>query len=321
MVLSQLLQPMQIFYQQWMQRRMPSAEKTLIDGRRILIFFTGEGLLFSALLLALLLGSVNYQLNLGYALTFLLASMGIVSIFHTYRNLRGLQLEINKIEAVFAGEMAYFEIAISSQHTHESICIQAADNTHKFFSVTAGEPTIVRVGILTTQRGWCTLDRFLLYTVFPFGLMRAWSWIDLKAACLVYPAPSPDFVWENASDVTQPVARAATTFLPEDFAGLRAYQWGDSFKQIAWKAYAEGRGLHSKQFSGVMSPEIWLEWQQVAHLSREDALSHLCRAVLEAEKANIAYGLRIPSVEIQPTHGVWHMHQCLRALALYGKSD
>ena len=45
-------------------------------------------------LLVMLLASINYQLNLGYALTFLLAGAGLVSMHLTHGNLRGLTLHL-----------------------------------------------------------------------------------------------------------------------------------------------------------------------------------------------------------------------------------
>jgi hypothetical protein len=59
-------------------------------------------------LLVMLLAAINYQLNLGYALTFLLAGAGLVSMHLTHGNLRGLTLRTctPTVPPVFAGEPA-----------------------------------------------------------------------------------------------------------------------------------------------------------------------------------------------------------------------
>jgi len=49
-------------------------------------------------LLVMLVSSINYQLNLGYVLTFLLAGSGLVSIHLTHGTLRGLTLRLRPFD-------------------------------------------------------------------------------------------------------------------------------------------------------------------------------------------------------------------------------
>ena len=62
----------------------------------------------------LLLASINYQLNLGYVLTFLLAGSGIVSMHLTHATLRGLTLHIKPAAPVFAGGAAVLDVVLTS---------------------------------------------------------------------------------------------------------------------------------------------------------------------------------------------------------------
>lgn len=67
---------------------------------------TRHGILF----VTLLLGSINYNNSLGYAFTFLLGGVGLVSILHAYRNLAGQRLTPGRARAVFAGQDGRFSI-------------------------------------------------------------------------------------------------------------------------------------------------------------------------------------------------------------------
>ena len=67
--------------------------QTLTQGN-VYILPTRAGWMFGLTLLVLLLASVNYQLNLGYMLTFLLAGSGVVSMHITHGTLRGLTLHL-----------------------------------------------------------------------------------------------------------------------------------------------------------------------------------------------------------------------------------
>ena len=67
--------------------------------------------MFALTLLVLLLASINYQLNLGYVLTFLLAGSGVVSM-HLSRTTRcaALTLHLTPPAPVFAGEPALLDV-------------------------------------------------------------------------------------------------------------------------------------------------------------------------------------------------------------------
>jgi uncharacterized protein (DUF58 family) len=103
----------------------------------------------------------------------------------------------------------------------------------------------------------------------------------------------------------------------DDFAGLRNYHVGDSLRHVHWKAVARDQGLHTKQFGGDRSDEIWLDWRTLEHMDTEQRLSQLTRWVLDAEHAGLSYGLWLPGERVEPNHGEAHMHQCLAALALF----
>jgi hypothetical protein len=84
-------------WRQWWQARLqPSAHCTLRQ-RNLYIVPTRAGLVFGLTLLLLLVASINFQLNLGYALTFLLAGSAIVSMHMTHATLRGLALHLGPL--------------------------------------------------------------------------------------------------------------------------------------------------------------------------------------------------------------------------------
>ncbi|MBC7481338.1 MAG: DUF58 domain-containing protein, partial [Rhizobacter sp.] len=77
-------------FQRWLGTRLAPTDTLLLTQRNVYILPTRAGFMFGAALLVLLLASVNYQLNLGYVLTFLLAGSGVVSMHLTHATLRGL---------------------------------------------------------------------------------------------------------------------------------------------------------------------------------------------------------------------------------------
>ena len=85
----------------------------ILDRNQIRIRPTRNGLIFIVLVLAMFLGSLNYNNNLGFLLSFLLGSLAFVSIAHTYKNVAGITIGAAFAKPVFAGQKAVFEFLIS----------------------------------------------------------------------------------------------------------------------------------------------------------------------------------------------------------------
>ena len=97
-----------------------------LTQRRVYILPTRHGVLFGAALLLMLIGSINYNLSLGYMLTFLLAGMGVVSILHTFRNLAHLNVSAGRVEPAFAGGTARFQIVFDNATRFDRVAARCA---------------------------------------------------------------------------------------------------------------------------------------------------------------------------------------------------
>jgi uncharacterized protein (DUF58 family) len=288
-------------------------------GKRIFVLPTKQGLGFMALLLVMLLGATNYSNNMAFALTFLLGSMLIISVLHTYRNLVGLQVRLSQVEECFAGGQAGFvmELINADGRLRCDIELLSSAGTTAMVNVAGHDHTHARLMLPAPHRGLLKIGRITLATRYPFGLFRAWSYVDVEGAALVYPRPSTSGLeprTETAAGEGVPTTEPGS----DDFHGLRNYQSGDSLRHIDWKALARERGLLTKQFQRNQSPELWFEWDATGAASIEERLSRLCRWVLDAESQQQRYGLRLPGVEIAPNLGPAQQQRCLRQLALFG---
>ena len=87
---------------------------TTLQSRRIYILPTSVGLVFGLMTFTMLLGSMNYNNNLSFVLTFLLVGVGFVSMHQCQRNLVGLEISFAGVDPVFAEQTAEFKIAITN---------------------------------------------------------------------------------------------------------------------------------------------------------------------------------------------------------------
>lgn len=302
------------------QWRGPVRGSILLVQRRVFILPTRHGLLFACVILLMLLGSVNYDLSLGFILSFLLGATGIQSMLHTFRNIAHLRVSPGRTEPVFTGELAHFHINISNDtRAHRySIGVTGDRQWADYVDVPAGSEITAVVPARTTRRGWLRPGRLTLFTRFPAGLFRAWSYADLDMQCLVYPAPAtPGLPLPQAAagDGDGGVHGSGQ----DEFAGLRPYRPGDSPRHIAWKAVARDATLLTKQFAGRANAELRLDWNALPPaMGTEQKLSHLSRWVIDADARNEVYGLQLPGKSIAPSFGPAHRAECLRALALHG---
>lgn len=290
-----------------------------LNLRRIYILPTASGMLFTLTLIVMLLGAINYDNSLAHALTFLIASLMLIAIVHTYRNLAGVTLGSAPAEPVFAGEHAHFPLTLDNRggQPRYALELQRRGNPAQPADIDEGRLQSVDLRVSAPERGLLTLDRIRISSTFPLGLFRAWSYFRTPQQCLVYPRPDgqlplPPPSPHHAEDQSGQLGGA------EDFVGFRGYHPGDSIRSIAWKAVARGQDILVKRFSGSGSQQLRLHWDDTRQLGDiESRLSQLCRWVLEAERYGLRYSLTLPGMELPLDGGPEHRHRCLEALALY----
>jgi len=305
---------------------------TLRRGR-IYILPTRLGFVYAAMLFAMLLGGMNYNNNLGLALTFLLVSLGLVTMHHCHDTLAGLRLRLVGAEPAFVGETLQFRwllendagvprpsVWLEYQESPRARGRSQAQSRQRLSSTLAEVPAVgateAALSLPAVRRGRIELDRFVVATSHPLGLFRAWAVVHPTHAATAWPRPAsrgrPPPMTATDTGGAQTAAIG-----DEDFAGLRPFQSGDSLRRIAWKAYAHGQGLHTKQYAGTDVVSHVFDWDSLPGLGVEERLAQLCRWILDAHEHGEAYGLRLPGLQVDTNLGSGHRERCLNALALF----
>jgi uncharacterized protein (DUF58 family) len=308
--------------------------EVLLDRRRVYILPTRAGLLFATAMLMMLIGSINYMLQLGFMLTFLVTSIALVAMYHTHRNLARLSVTALRAENVFAGDLATFELTVHNPTPEARYAIEfeplrptsaLLDAFGQDFPVQpitdadipASGSCDIRVSVSTRARGRLACPRLRIETRFPFGLWQAWAYYTPPLTALVFPAPerdAPEPPIVVSGDAEQETGLAVSG---DEFAGVRPYQSGDPLKRVAWRLAARSDDLTVKLFEGYAKGELLLELGAIdARLSGEQKLSRLARWVLMAEAAQVRYALSLPNERVDFGLGPDHRDRCLSALAL-----
>lgn len=305
-------------FRNWAFRRSVESGTLVLNQRRIYIVPSRQGFAFAFVLLLMLLGDINYNLSLGYILTFLLTTTAGMTMLHAFRNMAQLEIHAGYVEPVFAGEQARFVFHFNNPGTLDRYRIHLHDDDghETVFDLPAQRSTQVELPLPAIKRGWLDSGRLTLYTHFPLGLFYAWTYLHFDVRALIYPRPAEPQPLPAAA--SQDGIGKVTTAGDEDFSGLRNYVAGDAMPRIAWKALAREQGLQVKQFAAFQGQELWLDWSQLPDIAPERKLELLTRWVLDADAQGLMFGLRLPDGEVMPQHNAAHRAECLRRLALFG---
>ncbi len=313
--------------QNWLLKRVSRKKIAQLTARDIYILPTKEGLIFALLVLLLLSAAINFNNSLIFFCTFLLAGIGIISMHMTQQNLLNLQFSSGHIKPVFYGQHLAIPLMVSQYSkknttgSRYSIAVQfarQASSCQELTDVPADDKVSLTLSALTTERGYFELPPISISTLYPLGLFRAWSNIQLSSDAVIYPQPAkPQPHQAQAGENNEGQGTMGRGF--DDFSGFKSYQPGESLKHIHWKAYAREQGLLSKTFCGGNNQHYWLDWQDLKG-DEETRLSLLCRYIIDAEQRGEHYGLILPGKRIAIAQGEAHYHHCLKALAVFHKA-
>lgn len=319
-----LPRPFRQRFERWFEsRNPPSADAILLHSRRLYILPTRFGYLFAMMLLLLFFAAINYQNSMAFILTFMLTSLGIISLWHTHKNLLGITVRLQIPRPVFSGETCElkFEVSHANQSRRFAIGIQYAGEAPVYLRLEPAGSTVAKLKIPAARRGQFKPAGITVFTRYPTGLFHAWGWLKFDLPILIYPRPAARVKLQHSMVEQYDGQVSTSTIEGDDFAGLREHREGESLRHISWKAYAQGRGLLTKTFQGQARPTFWIDWEQLNEGSLEDKLSFMTALVLAAENQEQKYGLRLPGTAIEQDFGNAHKHICLQALATFRQTD
>ena len=297
--------------------------------RQLYILPTKAGWVFSLLVLLLFLASVKFSNQATFLLTFLLCGFGVISSFHTQKNINKLTLSVKDAPAIYCGEAAEFICRLQNPSDSKRFNVWLLCGEHS--SSTDIEPNDTHkqsIKLKPRQRGVFKLPAINITSHYPLGILFGWSRaFNSDVTCLVYPEPK-DLIAEPHSMLTesedgQPELSAPTWHQQngEQIASLKPYQIGDRLRDIHWPSLAKTNQLVSKEYDNNTEYKRIFAWHHVASLSTEDKLSQLTYWLLQAAKKRVSYQLTMPGFTSDHADSEAHLRQCLEQLATWDEQD
>jgi len=306
------------WFDAWIRRRGPIHPPLTLGYRQIYILPTRFGWMAGLLLLAMLMGSLNFNNNLGLFTTFLVSGIGLLSMHVAHRNLDGVRIAAVSPEQAFAGDPAYLTITLHDTRGRARRGLAAETRDSDVPGVTdlaAFASAELRIPVATRRRGWQPLPRIRLRTRHPIGWFEAWSWVWPEHKLLIWPSPAeqaPPLATAGRCDNRNRAGDES-----DEFHGLRDWREGDPLHRIAWKASQRHQHLLARQFTRPERERIVLRLADAPGRTLEERISIVTRWVLEAERHELEYGLDLGRASLPAGRGESHRARCLDALAEY----
>lgn len=338
----------------WFAKRAPKNDSTTLNLRNVYIFFSREGLLFAVLLIITFVAGINYGNNLVLGLCFYLISVWLVSVHITFAHLSGLQVRLLDVTVAEAGALVWVTLQLRSEskqprrqlvlsfdqgaeqalkaskkarkknlqtHSQENKINSAASS--KVVVASLQDEQTIRMPVFTERRGQFELPRLQIKTVYPLGIMRAWSYVYFARTTWVYPKPLA-FDWQvqhSAASLDElPTAGHYKQQLQgqDDFERLDNYIEGESLAQISWAHLARGQGMLTKHFADPIGHELMLDYSAMPAANHEQKLAQLAYGAITLGKLNVPFQLQLPNdTHTKPVigHGESFTQVCLLRLA------
>ena len=319
-------------FERWLLRRNPQQFEHQLSSRNIMIYPSRFGFAYLVFVVVLFLLATNYQNNIILLLSYLLASLFITVMLHSFYNVTQLSFSSHAQQSGYTNDTLFFPIYVKTTKIHFDI--NAFFNDHGVASKAAkiqrcqSGSNVLTLAYKATSRGKHSLGRVTVFSEYSLGLFISKSILDFGHCALVYPQPKVFHLGgltkhlRNNNYITNNLQTSHEKG-SDDFFELKRFVIGEPNSSIAWKHLAKGRGRFSKHYHQYQSKILWLSIHDMPGNLIEQKLSYLSFLVGELTMSNQEFGLVLSNdvndknLNLAPNTGINHQHACLLALALY----
>lgn len=321
----------------WLHLRFRYTGARTLKQNEVLVFIYRQGFLYLVLILITFIAGINYANNLILGFCFLISAILCISFYVSFKQLHAVTLqvvadEIGGVNQAFTVKVIlqqaqitpkFLNFKVSNVEHNSSHIQQDAKNNHpklkqskkqkveeQIQSVLFDEKQkIVELKFIPNQRGKFNVSAIQIYSTYPLGLVRAWTYIYLTETYWVAPEAKPLALnFHHSSNTGEPDY--------DEFKELRNYKHGDSLQSISWKQASRGQGLFVKQFEDLVDAQaVYIDYAQMPSADHEEKLSFMMELVNQSEQSQIPYSVILPHAQTENGVGILHYNHVKLLLA------
>lgn len=290
----------------------------------------------------MLLACINYNLSLGYMLTFFVFSVALGAMSRTHQNLVGLECSFTSItqknDFCYVGDAAHVEFQLRNTARLDKRAItvgfksghgfSAHIDEHLTLSPSAGATSKGHLELRGLPRGLHAAPPLTIASTYPLGIWRAWSYVFHPGAqthgIWIFPAPRtplPNLLHLGASDSTNSVIAPLLGTQGDAVSHVEAAESAPA-RNIHWPSVAKGQlAQRVLEDQTLEANRVEFGFAGCTVQGLEAQLEQLCAGVLHCQAQGIAFTLKLNGLCI-PASGearcdAAHVLACLQALALH----
>lgn len=319
-------------FERWLSKRIPKSKEHRLNSRNIMIYPTRFGLSYLGFVVLVFLLGTNYQNNIILLFSYLLASLFISVMLHSFYNFSQLCFYSVAKQQGYADEVLYFPMTITAEKRHYDINAHFTDRTldsqvENIAQCPHGSEEI-KLKYKPSKRGKHTLGRVTVFSEYSLGMFKSKTVLDFGHYAIIYPKPKRLIAGQHPSSAQsdEPSTESyqtANNVGNDDFSELKSFIRGESRARTAWKQLAKGQGHYSKHYQASQGQLQWLKLNDMPSNDVETQLAYLSFLIGDLTATNTKFGLALTadttdkSMNIAPNTGFYHQQACLTALALY----
>ncbi|MCH7314469.1 DUF58 domain-containing protein [Acinetobacter sp. ANC 3882] len=281
---------------QWIAKRFQMDHSKILRQKDVLVFIYKQGFLYLVLILITFIAGINYANNLILGFCFLISAILCISFYLTFKQLHGLHIdvvmpEVGQVDQALILKLLFKQPVSAARYLriqwqNQEQLVYLDQTQHSFELPFVGE-----------KRGLYEFGAVKIYSTYPLGLVRAWTYLYPKHKVWVAPKA---YDWQKEHKNKPTSAQDSL----DEFKELRSFQQGDSYQNVAWKQVARGQGFLIKMFEAQANHQhLEIDYQQIPAQSHEEKLSFMMGLVEQCEQLGDEYALILPHARLEIGQG------------------
>ncbi len=298
----------QSFWAKWTKKRFSFTRQKTLMQKDVLVFIYQQGYLYLVLIIITFIAGVNYANNLILGFCFLISAILCISFYITFKQLHGLEIEVSYAELGQVGQPLRLDIYFKqSQLQARYLWVQVGEQIDHILLGDLQHHYTLELN--PDSRGLFIYPTVKVFSVYPFGLVRAWTYLYLTGQSWIAPRAEYPTMEQQRSQQKQELEF-------DEFRELRSFRQGDSIQAVSWKQVARGQGLYVKVFEQHDDQHsVEIDYQHMPSSNHEDKLHLMMGLVEQCEQQQCAYRLLLPHAELPKGIGEQQLLQAKRLLA------
>lgn len=231
-----------------------------------------------------------------------------MSVYLSFKQLHQLKLEIFCPEVGQVNHVLQIQLQFKqSNHAIRYLMIHLPESQQRILlNEMSGN---IALEFTPTARGAFELPRIKIISSYPFGIVQAWTYLQVTQKIWIAPA-------SISIEMEDKYVQLKQQHDLDDFRELQTYREGDTLQHVSWKHLARGQGWLTKQFEPhIEHNQLMIDYSALPSHEHEQKLSWMMHLIEKSEQADRSFSLILPQTHLKPSMGAKHSIQARKLLA------